>query len=120
MLTAAAAVSTADRWLTAGILAALVVLTLAGRARAKSRSSHARGTRRRAGAILAVGPLIGLLLAPELGDHALLVAGGAVVLALVGAASERSESAERDVLLIVLGAAAIAVAAGARLGPTGV
>jgi UDP-N-acetylmuramyl pentapeptide phosphotransferase/UDP-N-acetylglucosamine-1-phosphate transferase len=123
MLTAGAvAVTTANRWLLAGIAAAIVVLVLAGYARSKSRrrGSQRRGTRRRAGALIALGPLIGLVFAPELGDLTLLVALGGIVLALAGAAIERSEHAEARTWLVIAAAGVVAVAAGAQLGPTGV
>jgi UDP-N-acetylmuramyl pentapeptide phosphotransferase/UDP-N-acetylglucosamine-1-phosphate transferase len=123
MLTAGpVAVSTANRWLLAGIVAAVVVLVLASYARAKSRRGRSprRGTRRRAGALIALGPLIGLVFAPDLGDLTLLVALGAIVLALAGAAIERTERAEARTWLVIAAAGVVAVAAGARLGPTGV
>ena len=123
MLTAAAvAVSTANRWLSAAIVAAVAVLVLAAFARKQSRRGGTlrRGTRRRAGALIALGPLIGLAFAPELGDLTLVVAFGAIVLALVGAAIERTRDANRVTLIAVAVAAAVAVLAGARLGPTGV
>jgi UDP-N-acetylmuramyl pentapeptide phosphotransferase/UDP-N-acetylglucosamine-1-phosphate transferase len=121
MLTAAAvAVSTANRWLLAGIIAAGVVLGLASYARSKSRRSQQRGTRRRAGALVAIGPLVGLVLAPEYGDHAVLIAVGALALALVGVAVERSSRADQSTWLAICIAAVVAVAAGIRLGPTGV
>jgi UDP-N-acetylmuramyl pentapeptide phosphotransferase/UDP-N-acetylglucosamine-1-phosphate transferase len=123
MLAAAAvAVSTANRLLLAGIAAGVVVLGLAAYAREQGRRDREkhRGTRRRAGALIALGPLIGLLFAPELGDLTLVVALGAIVLAGVGAAIERTEQAEQRTWIVIAVAAAIAVAAGARLGPTGV
>src|SRR5262245_15913103 len=122
MLTAAAAVSTANRWLLAGVAAGAIVLGLAAYARGKSRrsSGRVRGTRRRAGALIALGPLVGLVFAPAVGDLTLLIALGAVVLAVVGAALERSPHAEQGSWCAIGAAAAVAVAAGARLGPTGV
>ena len=123
MLTAAAvAASAANRWLLAGTLSAAAVLGLAAYTRAASRrrGPERRGTRRRAGALIALGPLIGLAFAPELGDLTLVVALGALVLAVVGATIERANDADRTTLIVVAIAAAIAVAAGARLGPTGV
>ena len=122
MLTAAAvAVSTANRWLLAGITAGAIVLALAAYARSKGRENgQHRGTRRRAGALIALGPLVGLIFAPELGDMAVLVGVGALVLAVVGALIERSDHAYRATWLVICGAAVVAVAAGARLGPTGV
>jgi UDP-N-acetylmuramyl pentapeptide phosphotransferase/UDP-N-acetylglucosamine-1-phosphate transferase len=121
MLTAAAiAASAANRWLSAGIISALAVLGLAAYARAQSRKGTQRGTRRRAGALIALGPLLGLAFAPELGDLTLVVALGAIVLAVVGALIERSQNADRLTYVAVAAAALVAVAAGARLGPTGV
>jgi UDP-N-acetylmuramyl pentapeptide phosphotransferase/UDP-N-acetylglucosamine-1-phosphate transferase len=119
---AAVAVSTANRWLLAGIAAVAIVLGLASYARAESRRQEGerRGMRRRAGALIALGPLVGLLFAPELGELTLVVALGAIVLAMVGAALERSTRAEQGALVAVLVAAGVAVVAGARLGPTGV
>jgi len=66
MLTAAAVAATAaNRWLLAGIAAAIAVLGLAAYARNQSKENpHRRGTRRRAGAMIALGPVIGLVFAP--------------------------------------------------------
>jgi UDP-N-acetylmuramyl pentapeptide phosphotransferase/UDP-N-acetylglucosamine-1-phosphate transferase len=121
MLTAVvAAFVAADRWLSAGILAAVAVLVLASFARSKSRQGRRRGTRRRAGALIALGPLLGLVFAPEVTTLTAVVALGAVALALAGAAIERSRNADRLTAEIVGVAALVAVIAGARLGPTGV
>lgn len=120
MLTTAVAVSTANRWLAAGIISAVAVLALATRARATSRNARRRGTRRRAGALIALGPVVGLVLAPERGDLVILVGLGAAALAGVGALIERSQNAERDTLVAVFVAAGVAVAVGARLTPTAV
>jgi UDP-N-acetylmuramyl pentapeptide phosphotransferase/UDP-N-acetylglucosamine-1-phosphate transferase len=121
MLSAApVAVSTANRWLLAGIVAAIIVLALAWLARQRSRQGHSRGTRRRAGALVATGPFVGLVLAEARGDLTLLIALGAAVLAAIGALLERAPRAERDTAIVVLVAAGTAVAFGARLGPTGV
>ena len=80
MLTAAAVAATAaNRWLLAGIAAAIAVLGLAAYARDRSKENTSpRGTRRRAGAMIALGPVIGLVLAPEFGDLTILVALGAL------------------------------------------
>ena len=123
MLTAAAfAASVANRWLLAGILSAAMVLGAAAYARdaSRRRGAQRRGTRRRAGALIALGPVIGLVVAPELGDLTVVIVLGCVALALVGAAIERSPQAERLSLVAVVVASIAAVAAGARLGPTGV
>jgi UDP-N-acetylmuramyl pentapeptide phosphotransferase/UDP-N-acetylglucosamine-1-phosphate transferase len=124
------AVSTANRWLAAGILAMAVVLALAASARSQSRRNQVpdpatgqparRGTRRRAGALIALGPLVGLVFASDVSGLTVLVALGAIALALVGAGLERSPRAETGALVAAAVAAAIAVIAGARLEPTGV
>src|SRR5690349_10782242 len=104
MLTAAAvAASAANRWLLTAIVSAVVILGLAAYARAESRRAgkQRRGTRRRAGALIALGPVIGLVFAPEFGDLTIVVALGAFILALVGALLERSENADRMTLLAV-------------------
>src|SRR6516162_4870470 len=95
-------VSAADRWLLTFAIATAVVLVLSLLARraAQDRSRRAHGEsggyRRRAGAAVALGPAIGLLLAPDMfgvrAPIAVAVA-GAVALAVVGWFVERSEQA---------------------------
>ena len=123
MLTAAAVAATAaNRWLLAGIASAIAVLGLA----AYTRATGARRTRAHAGPaaerarIIALGPVIGLVLAPEFGDLTVLVALGALLLAVVGVAIERSEHTDRLAAAAAAVAALVAVLAGARLGPTGI
>jgi UDP-N-acetylmuramyl pentapeptide phosphotransferase/UDP-N-acetylglucosamine-1-phosphate transferase len=122
MLTAAAVAATAaNRWLLAGIASAIAVLALAAYARDRSKENTSpRGTRRRAGAMIALGPVIGLVLAPEFGDLTVLVALGALLLAVVGVAIERSHHTDRLAAAAAAVAALVAVLAGARLGPTGI
>src|SRR5262245_53329247 len=122
MLTAAAVAATAaNRWLLAGIASAIAVLGLAAYARAKSKeNSSRRGTRRRAGAMIALGPVIGLVVAPELSDLTVVVALGALLLAVVGVAIERSEHTDGLAATAAAVAALVAVLAGARLAPTGI
>ncbi len=76
--------------------------------------------RRRAGALLAVGPLVGLVFAPSFGALSVTIAFGAVVLAGVGLVADQSTTGNRLTLIATLVAAGVAVAAGARFGPTGV
>jgi len=124
------AVDAANRWLLAFSIAALVVLGVgviirgeARRSRLGERGTHVsrrKGYRRRAGAVLALGPLIGLACAPTFGDFAVVIALGGLALALVGIVTERSPHAQRLGLLATVVAAGVAVAAGATFGPTGV
>jgi UDP-N-acetylmuramyl pentapeptide phosphotransferase/UDP-N-acetylglucosamine-1-phosphate transferase len=142
MLSAAAfAVLAANRWLLAVSISAFIVLACCTRARRVARKqsvqrkrarrririgrveanvSMERGARRRAGALVAIGPVVGLLLGGSLDDLAAVLAVGAVGLAVVGVAIERAENSNRAALLAVMIAAAVAVVAGARFGPTGV
>jgi len=123
------AASAADRWLVAfAITAVLTVVfgTLARRA-AQERAGKDHGTqggiRRRAGAVVALGPVVGLLVAPDLlhvPAEVVVAALGAVGLAIVGWFVERSERADQATFLATLVAALVAVIAGVRFGPTGV
>ncbi len=79
-----------------------------------------QGIRRQAGALIAVGPLIGFAAVPALGEHTLVIVVGAVALALVGVWADRRTAEDRQVALTVAGAAAFAVALGVRFEPTGV
>lgn len=119
----------ADRWLVAFTAAVLVVLVggwcarLASRAGGSGDESHhapVRGVRRRAGALLAVGPLAGVLVAPGAGDHVAVAAIGALGLAGLGLVVELRRDADRLVALVVAGFALGAVVAGVRFAPTGV
>ncbi|MFN8024865.1 MAG: DUF4012 domain-containing protein [Acidimicrobiia bacterium] len=126
------AASAANRWLIAFTVSVAVVLVLGVLARRaaqgrSSRSSSSEGShsgiRRRAGAAVAVGPLVGLLVAPDLLHVPKLVvvaALGAAALAAVGWFAERSEDADRITFVATVVAALVAVVAGARFGPTGV
>jgi UDP-N-acetylmuramyl pentapeptide phosphotransferase/UDP-N-acetylglucosamine-1-phosphate transferase len=123
----ALAVSVENRWLFVfSIVAAMVLVagTLARRAARRSPnedgSTSSRGIRRRAGVLLALGPLIGLALAPSPDTLTVVAAVGAVALAGVGVAVERAKRADRLTMTVTIIAAAVAVAAGARFGPTGV
>lgn len=130
MLGAAVAVTgaSADRWLVAFTISVFVVLVggavarrlARGGARRSPEDPRRRGFRRRAGALLAVGPLVGFLVAPGAGGHIAVAAVGAGALALVGALLERRDDAGR-VVAVAAGVAAFgAVVAGVRLAPTGV
>lgn len=124
------ALTAGDEWLLAFAISTLAVLAgcavtrrRAHVARGKARRGLAparRGMRHRAGALMALGPVLGFLSSPSLGEHALIVALGAVVLAAFGAAIERRDDADRLVLLGVAVVSIAAVAAGVRLEPTGV
>jgi UDP-N-acetylmuramyl pentapeptide phosphotransferase/UDP-N-acetylglucosamine-1-phosphate transferase len=118
------AASASDRWLLTLSIAALAVLAIGTFARRAARGpdgeNRQRGVRRRAGALVAIGPLVGLVLAPSLGDLAIVVAVGAAVLAAVGVAVERLPRPNRLALLATMVGALVAVLAGARFGPTGV
>ena len=70
--------------------------------------------------LLALGPLIGLALAPSPDTLTVVAAVGAAVLAAVGVVVERAERADRLTMAATVIAAAVAVIAGARFGPTGV
>src|SRR5262249_18409593 len=71
-------------------------------------------------ALLAVGPLVGWLVAPLAGDRAAVAALGAVALAAFGAVTERRKDFTRQTDAVALCAAAVAGLAGVRFGPTGV
>jgi UDP-N-acetylmuramyl pentapeptide phosphotransferase/UDP-N-acetylglucosamine-1-phosphate transferase len=142
MLSATAlAVTAANRWLLAVSLSALVVLAGCVRARRIGRKQSVqrkrarrrirlgrldgniemeRGARRRAGALIAVGPVIGLLFSGSFDGLATVLALGAAGLALFGVALEREKDSNRATLLAVAVAALAAVIAGASFGPTGV
>ena len=118
-----------DRWLLAFSLAVFVVLPVGWFARRAARTASARGragdptvrgNRRRAGAILAVGPVAGLVVAPAAGDRIVLAAVGAAVLGLLGAAYERRRDLGREVAAVVAVATLVAVVAGVRFAPTGI
>jgi UDP-N-acetylmuramyl pentapeptide phosphotransferase/UDP-N-acetylglucosamine-1-phosphate transferase len=118
------AVSAANRWLAVFSVVALVVLGAGALARQAARrvtdTTGSRAIRRRAGALVAVGPLVGLALAPS-PDTLTVVAGvGAAVLAGLGVWIERSRRADRLTMTASVVAAAVAAAAGAEFGPTGV
>jgi UDP-N-acetylmuramyl pentapeptide phosphotransferase/UDP-N-acetylglucosamine-1-phosphate transferase len=118
------AVSAANRWLAAFSVVTLVVLGAGGLARRAARrvgdNTGGRAIRRRAGALIAIGPLVGLALAPSPGMCVVVAALGAVVLAAIGLWIEQSPRADRLSMAVSVVAAAVATAAGAELGPTGV
>lgn len=117
-----------DRWLLAFAVAALVVLAGGWVARNAARKganapdsdAQVRGLRRRAGALLAAGPVAGFLVAPTAGNHVAIAAAGALALAIFGAVFERRRDFGRWVALAAAGAALFAVGGGVRLEPTGV
>ena len=91
-----------------------------GRRGDEERQHEVRGLRRRAGALLALGPLVGWLVAPAAGHGAFVAAAGAVALAILGAFAERRRDFSRQIYLAVLVAAVVAVIGGVRFAPTGV
>ena len=117
-----------DRWLAAFTLAVLAVVaggwlarrSARKRAQATRPEDHVRGTRRRAGALLALGPVAGLVVAPGAGGHVAIAAVGAAALGVFGAVFERRRNFGRWVALAVGVAAVGAVVAGVRFAPTGV
>jgi UDP-N-acetylmuramyl pentapeptide phosphotransferase/UDP-N-acetylglucosamine-1-phosphate transferase len=117
-----------DRWLAAFTIAVVVVVIGGGLARRTARThtrgtrreDHVRGTRRRAGALLALGPVAGLVVAPGAGGHVAVAAVGAVALGVFGAVFERRRDLGRWVAVAVMVAALGAVLAGVRFAPTGV
>jgi UDP-N-acetylmuramyl pentapeptide phosphotransferase/UDP-N-acetylglucosamine-1-phosphate transferase len=128
--TAMLGVATANRWLLTFVLAILAVLAVGSLARRAARvatarhrrrgANRTRGVRRRAGVALALGPVIGFVISPTLGEDALLITAGAVALAVFGVRVDRRADADRLTVGAVAVAAAIAVLAGVRLSPTGV
>jgi UDP-N-acetylmuramyl pentapeptide phosphotransferase/UDP-N-acetylglucosamine-1-phosphate transferase len=124
-----AVIAASDRWLLGFSIAALLVVAGALAARSgvqRARSRRAgdepapRGVRRRSGALVALGPAVGLAVAPDFDAVMLVAALGAVALAGFGLVTERHPSPQRATVVAVSIAAAVAVAAGARFGPTGV
>jgi UDP-N-acetylmuramyl pentapeptide phosphotransferase/UDP-N-acetylglucosamine-1-phosphate transferase len=124
-----AALAVGDRWLLTFIVTVVAVLFAGGQirrvarvARARSRAAaHApRHLRRRAGALIALGPVVGLAISPTLHEHALVAAVGGAALAIVGWRVDRTQGADRVIVGAVLATAAIAAASGVALGPTGV
>lgn len=117
-----------DRWLLGFSVGALIVVAGAVMARRGARIARARarpettlrGFRRRSGALVAIGPAIGLAVAPDFDGVMLVAVLGAAALAVFGLLTERHEAPERATVVAVSLAAAVAVAAGARFGPTGV
>lgn len=124
------AVDAADRWLLTFSVAAVLVLIAAAlmrrdarRTRLGERGVHARPKRRtfrrRAGALLAIGPLVGLVLAPSAATLTITIALGAVVLSAFGLVVDQSRRSDHLTLLAIVLAAGVAVVAGATFGPTG-
>jgi len=121
-----------ERGLLAFSIAALLLLaggTLARRAAGAARRGEAtgrggarasRGLRRRSGALVGAGPLVGLLLAQDVSAELVVLALGAAALAAVGLWLEDRPDAGRLRVIAVAVAAGGAVAAGVRIGPTGV
>ena len=79
------ALAVGDRWLIAFSLATAAVLVAGvavrhvardARARARARGEETRGLRRNAGVLLALGPLVGFVVAPTLDEGALVVVVG--------------------------------------------
>jgi UDP-N-acetylmuramyl pentapeptide phosphotransferase/UDP-N-acetylglucosamine-1-phosphate transferase len=127
---AAELVAPGDRWLLAFTIATVLVLVggIVLRREARRRGSRGdadrrhevRGLRRRAGALLGLGALVGWLVAPGAGHGAFVAAAGAVALAIVGAVAERWKDFSRQIYVVVLVAAVVAVIGGTRFAPTGV
>src|SRR5262245_13649017 len=124
-----AVVAASNRWLLGFSIATLLVVVgaavarrgaHAARSRAHRRGPAPRGWRRRSGALVAIGPAVGLLVAPGFDAVMLVAALGAVALAVFGLVTERLDSPQRVAFISVSIAAAAAVVAGARFGPTGV
>jgi UDP-N-acetylmuramyl pentapeptide phosphotransferase/UDP-N-acetylglucosamine-1-phosphate transferase len=124
-----AVVAANNRWLLGFSIATLLVVVgaavarrgaQAARSRADRRGPAPRGWRRRSGALVAIGPTVGLIVAPGFEAVMLVAALGAVALAVFGLVTERHESPQRATFISVSVAAAAAVVAGARFGPTGV
>jgi UDP-N-acetylmuramyl pentapeptide phosphotransferase/UDP-N-acetylglucosamine-1-phosphate transferase len=118
-----------DRWLLGFSIATLLVVAGAAmarrgarhaRVRAQRREPVQRGLRRRSGALVALGPVVGLIVAPDFHAVMLIAALGSLALAVFGLVTERHAEPQRATFLVVSAAAVIAVAAGARFGPTGV
>src|SRR5262245_6489827 len=119
------AVAAENRWLLAFSLSALVVLAAGILTRRRARVAERKapgsgGVRRRAGAAIALGPLVGLACAPSFDDRALVIAVGAAVLAAFGMLVERSRDADRLTFGASVVAGVVAAVAGAQLGPSGV
>lgn len=126
-MTFAAVLGTAaDRWLVAFSVSVLVVLVGASvfrhlaRTHARDPEDRHRGTRRRAGVLLAVGPVVGFLVAPAAGAHVGVAAVGAVALGVFGVVLERRPQVGRLVAVAAAVVALVAVADGVRFAPTGV
>jgi len=124
-----AVITASDRWLLGFSVSALLVVAGAvavrrsarvARARSQSREPGLRGIRRRSGALVALGPAVGLAFAAEFDAVILVAVLGALALAVFGLVTERDASPQRATLVLVSLAAVAAVAAGARFGPTGV
>jgi hypothetical protein len=122
------AIGAGDRWLLAFTLAAVGVVVIGGLIRSplnrvrirRVASEPAPHALRRAGALIAAGPLLGFATSPTLGEHALLVAVGAVALAVAGSFVEHRVGAGRLVFALAAIAGLGAVVFGVRWGPTGV
>jgi UDP-N-acetylmuramyl pentapeptide phosphotransferase/UDP-N-acetylglucosamine-1-phosphate transferase len=124
------AVVAENGWLVAFTAAGLVVLlggTVARRI-ARRTSNRRRGRsagstlalRRRAGCLVMLGPIIGLLAAGSADTETVVVVLAGAALAAFGIAVERWQAVDRLVVVAVLVAAVVAVIAGVDFGPTGV
>src|SRR3954470_14853722 len=126
------AVAAWNRWLLTFSVSAVLVLVLGAYARTLARRTpkpaertsrrefRQGGVRRRAGGLIALGPLLGLAFAPALGKEAILVGLGTAVIAVFGMIIERSDHVSGLALIGVGVAALAAVLTGLELGPTGV
>src|SRR3954453_21273322 len=126
------AVAAWNRWLLTFSVSAVLVLVLGAYARTLARRTpkpaertsrrefRQGGVRRRAGGLIALGPLLGLAVGPALGKEAILVGLGTAVIAVFGMIIERSDHVSGLALIGVGGAALAAVLTGLELGPTGV
>jgi UDP-N-acetylmuramyl pentapeptide phosphotransferase/UDP-N-acetylglucosamine-1-phosphate transferase len=124
-----AVIAASDRWLLGFSIAALLVVAgaliarrgaQAARDRAHGGGPARRGMRRRSGALVALGPAVGLVVARDFEVVMLVAVLGALALAVFGLATERQSAPQRATVVAASIAAAAAVAAGARFGPTGV
>src|SRR5713101_5106264 len=122
------AAAVANRWLLAFSFSLVLVvvgstaanrLTTRARARAfRSRPRHAR-IRRRAGAVVALGPVVGLAFAPSPDKFVVTAVVGGAALAGIGWITERDPRADALTLASIGGAALVVVGVGLRWGPTG-
>ncbi len=124
------ALSTGNRVLLSASLAALATVAggsylrhLARAARARREqdpTATSRGLRRRAGALVSLGPVLGFALVSSDTTESIAVLVAVVGLAAFGLWAEDRPESGAVTPGVILGAAVVAVAAGVRFGPTGV